>query len=228
MLSQVSVIVPVGPGERAWVGLLEGLARLPGATEILFCGTEPKAPRELLAFGRARWVSSPAGRAVQQNTGARAARGRFVWFLHADSVLSPDALPALERALAKAPSALHYFDLRFLEDGPALMKINEAGCWLRSRVLGIPYGDQGFCIERSRFLELGGFPEDAPYGEDHLFLWKARYAGIEPRSVGATLRTSARKYRERGWASLTARYASILAEQAIPEGVKLVKKRVLG
>src|SRR3712207_4070486 len=98
----VSVIVPVGPGERAWIGLLGELRGLPQSWEVILVGVSgPPAPEgdregaEVLADGDVgknpaaapggRWVVSPRGRARQMNAGARAARGDYLWFLHADS-----------------------------------------------------------------------------------------------------------------------------------------------
>jgi len=66
-------------------------------------------------------------------------------------------------------NALHYFDLVFLDDGPALTVVNTVGVWFRSHILGLR-SDQGFCLERKLFERLDGFSEDVSYGEDHLFV----------------------------------------------------------
>ncbi|WP_292731541.1 glycosyltransferase [Methanoculleus sp.] len=44
-------------------------------------------------------LSSPAGRAVQMNAGARHATGAVLLFLHADCRITPDAPKAIRRAL---------------------------------------------------------------------------------------------------------------------------------
>ena len=157
------------------------------------------------------------------NAGARATTHPFLWFLHADSRLTPHALASLGRSLAEAPRALHYFDLAFLDDGPALMQINELGARLRSRWGGMPFGDQGFCIAGEVWEGLGGFRTDVEYGEDHLLAWAARRAGVPLRPVGAPLLTSARRYRERGWLRTTARHLRLTAAQAFPEWVRAVR-----
>ena len=48
------------------------------------------------------------------NIAAAAAKGRFLWFVHADTRLPDDAEEKLSRAIAVKPLALHYFDLNFL------------------------------------------------------------------------------------------------------------------
>ena len=59
-----------------------------------------------------------AGRASQQNAGAGRRATAYLWFLHADSRLAVDTLPALADFLVRDEWALGYFDLRFLDDGP--------------------------------------------------------------------------------------------------------------
>jgi GT2 family glycosyltransferase len=154
------------------------------------------------------------------NAAARAARRRYLWFLHADTRFGPGVLAALRRSLAAEPEGLHYFDLGFAPGGPALMPVNAAGVWVRSRLLGMPFGDQGFCLSRRVFARLGGFDEEASYGEDHLLVWKARRAGVPLRCAGARLLTSARKYQERGWLATTARHLYLTYKQALPELLK--------
>jgi hypothetical protein len=219
-LRQLAVVVPVGPGDRAWSELLPQLDALPPEAEVVIAGAEPSPDGVPL---RARWLQAPHGRAQQMNAGARETSRPFLWFLHADSRLEPDTLPALDRALVVAPDALHFFDLAFLNDGPPLMRLNQAGAWLRSRWGGMPFGDQGFCLRREVFERLGGFRTDAPYGEDHLLAWKARQLGVPLRPTGALLRTSARRYRERGWLATTARHLHLTIRQAFPEWIRLVR-----
>lgn len=205
-LSQVSVIVPMRSSESAGSLLLEALKELAPEAQVIVVRPPPE------------------GRAAQMNAGVKQADRRFLWFLHADTVLTTDCFQALERSLRQAPRALHYFDLRFGADGPWLMRANAIGVWVRSHVLGMPFGDQGFCVAREVFEELGGFRTDALYGEDHLLVWQARQKGIVLRCVGATLTTSARKYAQQGWLPTTVRHGVLTFKQAYPEWIKLMLK----
>lgn len=223
LLSQVSIIVPVGPEEKAWREVLGDLADVGEGAELLLVATEEEpadlAPRiEQVGIRCAiQWVKSPPGRARQLNLGAKLAQRPFVWFLHADCRLDGDALIALEESLAAHPEAIHFFKLQFQNDGPRLVRLNAWGARVRSRCFGLPFGDQGFCLRRALFDRLGGFDERAAYGEDHLFVWAARRQRIPLRCVGATIATSARKYGERGWLKLTAIYAWRTVRQAVPQ-----------
>lgn len=209
----LSVVIPLGPGERAQLGLLPQLGALPADSEIVLVGAEGDSPPCPPGIDATR-LRAPPGRARQLNAGCRAARGRWLWLLHADSRLLPGTLDALERFLAEDQDALGYFDLRFANDGPALVRLNQWGAFLRSRWLGLPFGDQGFIIRRERLAALGGFDERAEFGEDHLLVWRARQTGLPLRPLRAPIQTSARKYAERGWLATTLGHLKATWQQA--------------
>jgi GT2 family glycosyltransferase len=138
--------------------------------------------------------------------------------VHADTRLTPEALPALGTFLARDEPALGWFRLRFAEEGPRglrlRMRCNAVGANWRSRALGLPFGDQGLLLPRAAFARLGGFDTTLAYGEDHALVWAARRAGLPLRAIDAALITSPRKYAERGWATTTLRHLRLTAAQA--------------
>lgn len=214
---QLSIVIPLGPGESAWQSLLQDLQALPAEVELVLVGVDAVAPAELEALsgarsGRLRWLSAPRGRALQQNAGAQAARGQWLCFLHADSRLDAHALRALD-LLPQRPPALYFFDLGFF-DGPVLLRLNALGANLRSRLLRLPFGDQGLCLPRALFVQLGGFDESLPRAEDHALVWAARRAGLAVRPLGARLLTSGRRYRQHGWLRTTSRFLALSLRQA--------------
>ena len=222
---RLSVIVPLGPDEVEWHGLVPQLgAALPHESEVIIVGagsTVPKPPADWPEYLALRRFGTGAGRARQLNHGALQAAGEWLWFLHADSRLEPDTVPALLAFLARGEAALGWFDLAFRPGGPALMQMNAYGANLRSAWLGMPFGDQGFVLPARCFATLGGFREDTRYGEDHLLAWTARQAGLPLRRIGARLLTSARKYERGGWAATTAQHLWLTAAQAWPEWRRL-------
>ncbi len=227
---RVSIIIPAGPDEDQFPHLLADLKDLPPSVEkILVLASDPPLEnlRDLAErFPGLRVIRSDAGRAVQLNAGARAAQGTHFWFLHSDTRLGLEAYNSLIQALAVAPRALHYFNLKFLSDGPRRVHLNARGAWLRSHLLGIPFGDQGLCLSKITFDRLNGFPEDAPYGEDHLLVWRARQIGTRLRCTGTSLSTSARRYRDRGWARTTIDHFFRTFAQATPEAICWIRTRV--
>ena len=209
----LSIIVPIGPGDTAWHGLVEQLANAtPHAqTLLVFADGDPQhreAPTHCVA------LSAPAGRAHQLNAGIAAAQRDWLWLLHADSRLRADTLPALGRHLATLPPALGWFRLAFEHDGPWPMPLNAFGANLRARWLGLPFGDQGFVLRRDDAHRLGPFDAELRYGEDHAWVWRARRLGLPLRAIDGTLATSARKYAECGWLRTTLRHLRLTAQQA--------------
>jgi len=231
-IDKLSVIIPIGPEEDAWKTLFADLCVLSENTEIIFAATtdhpgDYQSVLKAIRFtGDVKWIKSPEGRAKQLNAGAKAAQNPFLWFVHADSRISPLAVASLKRSLEKTEGAIHFFNLAFLNDGPALTRINTAGAWIRSRILILPFGDQGFCLSKTIFRNLGGFDELAPYGEDHLFIWKARRKGVPIVCTGGWIRTSARKYSRDGWSLTTLRHAALTARQGVPGLFRFLKERV--
>ena len=218
----------MAPDEQAWMDLIPDLAGLPPSSEIIVAVPQGTPSLEIPTHHPwmiVKQVSEGVGRAAQMNAAARIAEGTQLWFLHADTRLAQDTIPALLRRLGQYPDWLLYGDLKFLSDATPLMKINEIGTWVRSRLLGMPFGDQGLCIRKKLFHEIGGYPENVQYGEDHVFVWRARQRGIVLRSIEAPIYTSARKYRDRGWFKTTVRHVVLTYKQAWPEFYRLVFRR---
>ncbi|MEM7289118.1 MAG: glycosyltransferase family 2 protein [Pseudomonadota bacterium] len=224
----VSVIIPLAPGEDEWRPLVPTL-KLPNGSEILLAtgSANFEMPELPLAAGvKINQVEEGKGRAGQMNAGAKLAQFDWLWFLHADSRLADDTLTALEACLADNEDGLFFFDLRFRDDGPKAMKSNEIAVRWRSDLLKMPFGDQGFLIKRVLFEELGGYREDLPYGEDHVFAWKTRQDGYPVRRTGGSLFTSARKYKTGGWFKVTAKHVWLTVLQAAPQALIYCRRRV--
>ncbi len=185
----LSVIIPLASGEIRPVRLLDGL---------------PQDFEVILARGGTR--------ASSMNRAAAKASGNYLWFVHADTILPPNAIEALQACLKDA-EAIYYFDLRF--DGSSLMRLTELGVHIRSRCFGIPFGDQALCVSREAFSRLGGYDESASAGEDHLLVQKAHRLGLPVLPVGATVLTSARKYARNGWFRTTWQHLRLTVSQAL-------------
>jgi hypothetical protein len=196
----VSIVVPLAPGEPA-----------------------PEALIRLLPAGFETIFASGGSRASSMNRAAHAARGAHLWFVHADTIFSEAEASALLEAVQEGARALWWFDLRF--DGGWPMRITERGVAFRSRVLGLPFGDQALCLPAAAFRSLGGYDEAAPYGEDHLLVWSAHHAGLPVRPIGMAVTTSARKYRDRGWARTTAAHLVMTLLQALPQMARSLTRR---
>lgn len=223
ILPSIAVIVPMARGENAWPCLLSDLSNLPDSVQVVLVAVQPLTPAqkrqlsEICPRKKVSWIIEHPGRAKQMNAGARFASADYLWFLHADSRVEMAQYQALLRSILKRPAQLHYFNLGFLPDGPCLTRLNGLGVWLRSHFLGIPFGDQGFCIGREQFFKLEGFDESLSGGEDHALVWRARFLGIGTCCTGSKIFTSARKYKENGWLRVTLKHISATFRQALSE-----------
>lgn len=208
--AMISVIIPtlndaarIGP----CLGAL-GPAIMSGMlSEVIFTdgGSEDETARVADLTG-AVFVSGPPGRGGQLARGAAAARGEWLLFLHADTVLSADWPERMRDHVAAGPGMAAWCRLAFDARGiaPALV----AG-WanLRSRTFGLPYGDQALLIHRSLYREVGGHPA-IPLMEDVALaraLGRGRLTGL---AVIAT--TDAARYRREGWIRRGARNLILL------------------
>lgn len=111
-----------------------------------------------------RVVSSPPGRALQMNVGAKSATGDVFLFLHVDTLLPNDAVTALEQCMSDGQSGWGRFDVR-LSGRHVLFRIIERMMNWRSRLTGIATGDQAIFISRDLFERLDGYA-DIPLMED--------------------------------------------------------------
>jgi len=203
-LETLSIIIPLAPNETQHKQLLADIqTHSQEQAEIIPCSNQ--------------------SRAKSLNTGAAEASGKWLWFVHADSRISADNLQALEQSLEKYPDSLHHFDLAF---DRRFLRGNALGANLRSRLLGLPFGDQGFCIKKSLFNDLSGYCEDAAYGEDLLFVWQAHQARIKLRRIPSKLVTSGRKYQQQGWLKLSLLYQWRWILISLPQLLKLIAMRI--
>ncbi len=152
-----------------------------------------------VAAARARLIDAPRGRGRQLNTGACAACGDVLLFLHADTWLSPGSADALTRALAREDVAGGCFKvaLRGPSAGRPIARLLARGINSRSRWFRTATGDQAIFARRRAFDRIGGFSEGELF-EDVLFYRALRRSGpvvlLDP-----PVRTSDRRWRERGY-----------------------------
>ncbi len=196
MPAPLSVIIPtlnvadtIAPSLMALAeGISDGLL-----AEVIFAdGGSTDGTEKIAEEVGARFLPCPSGRGSQMAAGAAEARGGWLLFLHADSVLQEGWQKAIERHLTDRDRA-GYFRLRFDDDSLAA-SIVASWANFRSR-FGLPYGDQGLLIRGGLYRKIGGHP-DIPLMED-VAIAKALKGRL--RALNADVVTSAEKYRQQGW-----------------------------
>lgn len=196
MTPSLSVIIPARNEAETLPLLLADLAalRAAGAELLLVDGGSQDATCALAQDRVDQLLHSEPGRARQMNLGAAAARGDYLWFVHADTRVSQQAIDALLAVLQLRP-VWGRFDVRLSGRGLALSVI---GCMisLRSRITGIATGDQGIFVARSQFEALGGYAE-IPLMED-IELCRRLKRLARPRCLRPVLLTSSRRWQQHG------------------------------
>ena len=103
-------------------------------------------------------VHCEKGRGNQLAEGAKAARGDWLLFIHADTVLANGWQEATDRFMANAGGDNRAGVFRFrLDDKRFMAGFLEWIVAIRTRLLGLPYGDQCLLISRRFYDEIGGF-----------------------------------------------------------------------
>ena len=190
----ISVIVPIR-GEDPAVAERFRCLLVPGETELVVAdgGGSRETTRAFEDLG-ARLVEGAGSRGLRLHAAAREARGEILFFLHADSRPPGNALSRIRETLS-AGAVAGAFSLAYEGATPGLRWI---AWWanLRSRLFGLPFGDQGLFCSRAAYERSGGF-QDLPLCDDVDIVRRLKRVGRLDVLPEKTV-TSPRRYRERG------------------------------
>jgi rSAM/selenodomain-associated transferase 2 len=205
----ISVVIPTLNEADSLPALLSDLRRVVVPLEIIVAdGGSTDGTLAAACAADVRAVAAQRGRAAQMNAGARAAAGRWLLFLHADTRLPSRARRALLTAMVDEPE-LEAAVFGFAIDlPPGWKRFIEMGQALRQALYGLPYGDQGLLVRRELFEGVGGFP-DVPLLEDVAALRALRRRARVRTLPGAVL-TSGRRYLRDGVVRTWLRNAAII------------------
>ena len=223
MRSETSIIIPTLNEAVCLQETLNNLTLLnPPPKEILVIdGGSQDNTREIASKAGVLVINSPqASRSIQMNVGASAAKGDFLCFLHADTIVPNDLTAIIENTLADRTIAGGGFI--------SLMSGKEKTRWgvslhnylktyyaplifrphLFIRGLRILFGDQVIFCRRSDFEACGGFDVNLPIMEDaDLCIKLVKYGKI--CLVNRIVQSSDRRVAKWGWFKANAIYLYI-------------------
>ena len=197
MRAEISVIVPTLNAEASlpdcFQSLMEGLPEGLIREVIVGDGGSTDATADIAeAAGAVLVVSSPS-RGGQLRRAVEVAQGRWLLVLHADTVLQPGWSRVVAGHIATSSEAACFrLDFATTGFGPAWV----AG-WanFRTRLFGLPFGDQGLLLRRQDYDRAGGYP-DQPLMEDMALV---RSLPRGPVVLPVRALTSAARFQRMGW-----------------------------
>lgn len=199
MNAPISIIIPTLNAANGLPLCLRSL--MPGLsagliTELIISdGGSTDETKALAEASGANFLKAKAGRGAQLHTGAIAARGEWLLFLHADTALSDTWIERVDDHIATRPNKAAVFTLKYRSDDRGARWLESRAAW-RDKWLALPYGDQGLLISRKLYYEIGGFA-DVPLMEDVMM---SRALGRKRLvTLSAEARTSPAKYERDGW-----------------------------
>jgi rSAM/selenodomain-associated transferase 2 len=210
----ISVVIPALNAEAALARTLAAL--VPAAVEglikevIIVDGGSTDGTAMVADEAGARLVRARRGRGSQLAAGAEAARGEWLLFLHADTIIEPGFEAEVFEYCGRtnpAETEAAVFRLQLDDNGP-MARMLEAVVRLRTCAFGLPYGDQGLLIGAAAYQRLGGY-RPLPLMEDVDLV--RRLGRRRLTRLRSKARTSAERYRRDGYVRRMARNSVCLA-----------------
>ena len=186
---EISVIIPALNEEEQ---IVDAILSVGSEAEIIVVdGGSSDSTVEVAERLGAKVVVSERGRGLQMDEGAMAAGGDVLLFLHADTRLPKGWPVVVRRVLSMRGVVGGAFRLRI--DSPGLLfRIIEGGANLRSRCLGLIFGDQAIFARREAFLAIDSL-RSLPLMEDVECVKRLKRTG-KVMLVTASVLTSHRRW----------------------------------
>ena len=195
--SSISIIIPALNEEKNLKQLLPYLKSLAGPDREIIVVDAMSSDESLEVcqqLGVNGLCSEQRCRAHQMNLGAKLAKGKLLYFVHADSRPPSTALVDISEAVEQGSNA-GCFRFKFDSSNP-LLKINSY--FTRFNRLWCRGGDQTLFVTKQLFEQTGGFPTDHIIMEEYTYI-KTLQAASNFKIIPKDVIVSDRKYRDNSW-----------------------------
>jgi rSAM/selenodomain-associated transferase 2 len=172
---QISIIVPTFNEARCLSETLTQIQQLSPHQLIVSDGGSNDNTIEIAKNFTEFVIKGPSGRAPQMNAGAQIATGNIFLFLHADSRIEPASYKKMLHSMKNPEKIGGAFSLCIDSEKWSLKLITRLAN-IRSKYLGMAYGDQAFFVKSSIFHQMSGFTE-LPICEDIDFFKRLKKLG---------------------------------------------------
>ena len=191
----ISIIIPVLNEEQSVKALLQQLQiyRQQGHEVIVVDGGSDDETVPISKLLADKVITSESGRAKQMNKGVAQSTNEVLWFLHADTSISENAIKTIQESLNKYDWGR--FNIK-LSGSNFLFRIIENMINIRSCLSCVATGDQGIFVKRKTFESIGGYSE-IPLMEDVALSNKLKNVS-RPVCVKEMLTTSSRRWENKG------------------------------
>ena len=213
MPAEISLVIPTLNAAdelpECLEALMEGLATGLIRELIITDGGSQDATDKIADAAGAQFIQGPASRGGQLQRGCEQAKGNWLLVLHADTQLEAGWSKVVLQYMRDGGGRPAYFKLRFRASG-VMPRVVAGWANLRSRLFGLPYGDQALLIQRRDYNATGGYRDQALM-EDVAMV--RRLNGLQ--ELPAHAQTSATRYQQQGWLRRGGRNLFLLLRYAL-------------
>jgi rSAM/selenodomain-associated transferase 2 len=196
MKPEISIIIPALNEEASLRETLDALQIFRKTEIILVDGGSTDATVSIAANYDVKIRPAPRrGRGSQLQFGASLAEGDILWFVHADTIVSSEAVELIKKALENPRVAGGNFTIRF--DGARRAARFLTWLYPNLRKLGLIYGDSAIFARRDIYEKIGGF-EPFPIFEDLDLVERLKREG-ELVTLPAVVTTSSRRFENKSF-----------------------------
>ncbi|MCP4134632.1 MAG: glycosyltransferase family 2 protein [bacterium] len=195
----ISIIIPVLNEMNAINSIIDALTELKEDQDIEIIvadGCPEGSTAQVIQHREVKKILSPKGRARQMNTGAHAAAGDILLFLHADTQLPQGAFSDIEEVMRPGNYVAGSFDLG-LDNNRLVYRLTGFLGSIKHRLTRVPFGDQAIFINKNYFHEIGGY-SPIPLMEDIDLMKKIKQRKDRIYIIPKQVRTSSRKWEKEG------------------------------